>query len=120
RVFPAVKIEKMRKAWQTACRKAKIGKQCACVGQPRDPKSRKKCPACRDSGIIPDFNFHDLRHQAATDLLTRGADLNDVRDFLRHKSMTMTLRYAHLVDARRKRTAHLLDQPAPTAQNWPQ
>lgn len=58
---------------------------------------------------ISDFRFHDLRHQAATDLLTLGADLNDVRDFLRHKSMTMTLRYAHLVKARRSRTAHLLD-----------
>jgi integrase len=56
------------------------------------------------------FNFHDLRHQAATDLLTLGAGLNDVRDFLRHKSMTMTLRYAHLIRERRKATAGLLDR----------
>ncbi|MGH9867922.1 MAG: tyrosine-type recombinase/integrase [Candidatus Polarisedimenticolia bacterium] len=59
---------------------------------------------------VTDFRFHDLRHQAATDLLTLGATLNDVRDFLRHKSAAMTLRYAHLVEDRRKSTACLLDQ----------
>jgi len=59
---------------------------------------------------IEDYHFHDLRHQAATDLLTLGANLNDVRDFLRHKSLVMTLRYGHLVEDRRKDTACLLDQ----------
>lgn len=59
---------------------------------------------------IEDYHFHDLRHQAATDLLTLGATLNDVRDFLRHKSLVMTLRYGHLVEDRRKDTACLLDQ----------
>ena len=59
---------------------------------------------------IENFRFHDLRHQAATDLLTLGAGLNDVRDFLRHKSMVMTLRYAHLVRERRQATAGLLDR----------
>ena len=34
----------------------------------------------------------------------------DVRDFLRHKSIAMTLRYAHLVENRRKDTARNLDQ----------
>jgi integrase len=58
---------------------------------------------------IQDFHFHDLRHQAATDLLTMGAGLNDARDFLRHKSATMTLRYAHLIEERRTWTARLLD-----------
>ncbi len=58
---------------------------------------------------ITGFRWHDLRHQAATDLLTLGANLNDVRDFLRHKTATMTLRYAHLVGERRERTACLLD-----------
>lgn len=67
--------------------------------------------ACK-SAKVSDFHFHDLRHQAATDLLTMGAGLNDVRDFLRHKSMAMTLRYAHLVENRRKDTARLLDQLA--------
>ena len=73
--------------------------------------SRAWDAACK-AAKIEDFRWHDLRHQAATDLLTLGADLNDVRDFLRHKSMTMTLRYAHLVRARRKATAGLLDRLA--------
>jgi integrase len=109
RVFPHVGKMKLYRDWRRACRKARIGVQCGCVGQPRDPKSRKKCRTCRDTGIIPDFRFHDLRHQAATDLLTRGANLNDVRDFLRHKTSAMTLRYAHLVEDRREQTARLLD-----------
>ena len=75
---------RIRRAWKEACAAAKVSK----------------------------FKFHDLRHQAATDLLTLGAGLNDVRDFLRHKSMTMTLRYAHLVRERRRQTAGLLDQLA--------
>ncbi len=64
--------------------------------------------ACR-AAKITDFHFHDLRHQAATDLLTLGAGINDVRDFLRHKSMSMTLRYAHLIGERQEQTARLLD-----------
>jgi len=42
-----------------------------------------------------------------------GATLNDVRDFLRRKTLAMTLRYAHLLDDRRANTAALLDQPLP-------
>ena len=38
--------------------------------------------------------------------------MNDVRDFLRHKSMTMTLRYAHLIGERQEQTARLLDSLA--------
>ena len=73
--------------------------------------SRAWMAACR-AAKITDFRFHDLRHQAATDLLTLGAGINDVRDFLRHKSMTMTLRYAHLVGERQEQTACLLDSLA--------
>lgn len=81
RVFPSVKVMKLRRAWERACKKA---------------------------GVI-DYHWHDLRHQAASDLLNAGAGLNDVRDFLRHKTMNMTLRYAHLDRSRRTRTAGLLD-----------
>jgi integrase len=113
RVFPPFKIEKLRKAWLTACRRARIGQECDCAKATADGKPAKGCAVCGGTGIDVDFRFHDLRHQAATDLLERGANLNDVRDFLRHKTAAMTLRYAHLVEHRRAETARLLDAPAP-------
>ena len=42
--------------------------------------------------------FHDLRHNHASDMLSQGFTLDDVRDQLDHKSYQTTLRYAHLKD----------------------
>jgi integrase len=42
------------------------------------------------------FRFHDLRHTFASQMIMRGASLKDIQEILGHKTMTMTLRYAHL------------------------
>lgn len=40
---------------------------------------------------------YSLRHTAATEALTNGADLKSVKEMMRHKSMNTTEKYVHLV-----------------------
>ena len=51
--------------------------------------------ACRRAGI-KDFHIHDLRHTFASWLVMNGTPLFEVSKLLRHASITMTERYAHL------------------------
>ena len=44
---------------------------------------------------ITDFKRHDLRHDAATNMVESGASLIEVRDILGHSDIRMTQRYAH-------------------------
>jgi site-specific recombinase XerD len=48
------------------------------------------------AGLSRKFGPHALRHFAATSILRRTGDLELVRRVLRHESLAMTLRYAHL------------------------
>ena len=65
--------------------------------------------ALEKSGIT-DFHFHDLRHTFASNLaMQEGVELNDVRELLGHKTMDMTLRYAHLSPRHKTRVVTILD-----------
>ncbi len=44
---------------------------------------------------VTDFTRHDLRHDAATNMVESGASLVEVRDILGHSDIRMTQRYAH-------------------------
>jgi len=64
--------------------------------------SPRRCPEHRcllwPKPHVRDFRFHDLRHTAATLLLTSGVPLVVVSKILRHADVNLTLkRYGHLV-----------------------
>ncbi|MGC2424104.1 MAG: site-specific integrase [Nitrospirota bacterium] len=63
---------------------------------------------CTDSGI-KDFVFHDLRHSFASKLVMGGVDITTVKELLGHKTLTMTLRYAHLAPSHMMKALEVLD-----------
>ena len=58
---------------------------------------------------IKNFRFHDLRHTFASHMIMRGGSLKAVQEILAHKTMTMTLRYAHLSQEHKKTAVNLLN-----------
>ena len=67
-----------------------------------------------EAGLARKIGPHALRHYAATSILKQTGDLELTRQVLRHESLAMTLRYAHLtqLDVSRKfRRASPLDCP---------
>jgi integrase len=51
--------------------------------------------ALSDSGIV-NFRWHDLRHTFASRLVMAGVDIRTVQELMGHKTIQVTMRYAHL------------------------
>jgi integrase len=73
--------------------------------------------AYKEAGIS-DFRFHDLRHCFASNLVMEGIDIMTVKELMRHKTLDMTLRYAHLAPNHKIRAVNILDKVM--SQNPPQ
>ena len=69
--------------------------------------------ACRDAEV-EDFHFHDLRHDCASRLVMAGVDLQTVKEILGHKTLAMTMRYAHLSPDHKLRAIRVLHQKVGT------
>jgi integrase len=78
-------------------------------GNPPETIQKAWLKALSKAGI-KDFRFHDLRHTFASYLVMAGADIVTVKELLGHKTMAMTMRYAHLNQEHKKKVVEFLDR----------
>jgi integrase len=78
-------------------------------GNPYKSVKRSFNTACKRAGIH-DFRMHDCRHTYASQMVMNGVDLTTVKELLGHKSLTMTLRYAHLAPGHKMKALNTLDK----------
>jgi integrase len=69
---------------------------------------RSFATACKRANI-EDFHIHDMRHTCAAWLVSLGVSLPEVRELLRHSTVKMTERYAHLAPEKVRAAVARLD-----------
>jgi len=66
------------------------------------------------AGVL-DVSMHTLRHTFASRLVTEGVNLKRVQEFMGHKNIAMTMKYAHLAPERGQADIERLVGPASVA-----
>jgi len=66
---------------------------------------------------IKNFKIHDVRHTFASHLAMSGTPLTTLKELMRHKTIQMTLRYAHLSPSHKRQEIEKLSQIWPTVKN---
>lgn len=71
---------------------------CDEVGLPLKPegKVRNDFDDLKEAVGLPDMTFHMLRHNFASELISKGADIRTVQEYMGHSSLRMLQRYAHV------------------------
>jgi site-specific recombinase XerD len=64
----------------------------------------------RKRASLEGLRWHDLRHTFASRLVMAGVDLRTVQELMGHKTITMTLRYAHLSPTHQREAVQRLTQ----------
>jgi len=85
-------------------------------GKPYKDVKKSFSTALRNAEIY-DFRFHDLRHTFASQLVMKGVDLTTVKELLGHKSIIMTMRYAHLAPEHKTKAVKVLDEVLKSSTN---
>ena len=68
---------------------------------------------------ITNFRWHDLRHTCASWMVQAERPLQEVKDFLGHKTLAVTLRYGHLAPENLRIAASSLDRVLPSSLSTP-
>lgn len=73
--------------------------------------SRHFVPALKAANIT-DFVYHDLRHTFCSRLVMAGVSITTVKELAGHKTLDVTLRYAHLAPEHQQAAVAVLEQGA--------
>jgi integrase len=87
----------LKRPWIQACRAAGLTEEYTVMGK-RGPLTRYR----------PTLRLHDLRHSAASHMVSNGVSLHVVGKILGHTQPSTTQRYAHLQDAPLREAANKL------------
>ena len=66
------------------------------------------------AGLGKDVVFHTMRHTFISRLVMAGVNLRTVQELAGHKTMAMTMRYAHLAPHDKRRAIDILESGVPT------